>query len=286
MSFCITASKISAADDNPAVHGFYSGGGEAITSPVLSIVSLNIAHGREDAWNQIFLGADKIRANLRHVGTILNSAEPHIVSLQEADGPSIWSGGFDHVAFLAEQLGLPFHAGTRHSSTPLFQFGTAFISRVPLQNVHAVRFSPSPPTLRKGFLMAAVPWNPGGGLARPVSVNIVSVHLDFSRRSVRSSQAHTLVESLSSVSRPLILSGDFNSDWGGDDPTVRNIARELGLHVFEPGSHSLGTNPATGKRLDWVMISQDLEFRSYSIIPDIVSDHLAISTTIGLGTEP
>lgn len=263
-------------------YGSYADSTIVITDPQLKIATLNIAHGRKDAMNQIFLGKTTIQENLRDIGLDLKRHSPHVVSLQEADAPSLWSGRFDHVRYLAEHSGLPYHASARHSSTPIFRFGTAFISTVPMEDVQSASFSPSPPTLRKGFITASIPWNPGGRLAKPIRVNLVSVHLDFSRESVREKQVRELVNFLEAVPRPLILCGDLNSEWAGDDPTVRNITHSLGLRVHQPNTNTLGTYPASGKRLDWILISSDLKFEGYETVSEIMSDHLAVIALIGI----
>lgn len=270
------------ADDIENVYGSYGGDSETVIAPELKIVSLNIAHGRKDGLNQIFLTADSVRVNLREIGATFQHLSPDVVSLQEADGPSIWSGRFDHVQYLAEHAGLPFFASARHSTTSLFRFGTALLSTVPMKHVRSIPFVPSPPTLRKGFLIATIPWNPGRRLTEPVQLNIASIHLDFSRRKVRVRQARELIEFLETVRRPLILTGDLNAGWTGKDPTVRDIARALDLHIFEPHSNSLGTYRSTRKRLDWILISSDLSFVEYTVIPEILSDHLAVSARISL----
>jgi len=272
----------SLADRDDVLYGAYKGDPVTITTPVLNIISLNLAHGRKDGLNQIFLTADTFRKNLREIGARFQQLSPDIISLQEADGPSLWSGGFDHVEYLAKYAKFPYYASARHSSTPLFQFGTAFMARVPMQDVQSVRFSPSAPTLRKGFLVASVPWNPGGRLAQAVRLSLVSVHLDFSRRKVRAKQVRELIEFLESLPGPFVLTGDLNADWTGSDSTVRDLVHSLGLHVYEPHSTSLGTYHSTGKRLDWILISPDLEYEAYTVIPENLSDHFPVSAHVGL----
>ena len=68
-----------------------------------TILTLNVAHGRKDGPNQLWQSAAAIRANLDLVSRLLTKAAPDVVGLQEADGPSFWSGGFDHVEYLARQ---------------------------------------------------------------------------------------------------------------------------------------------------------------------------------------
>ena len=277
-----TTSAVTALTEDDEVEGNFIGKPAVITATSVTVTSLNLAHGRGDAINQILLGASTIRSNLDEVGAILRRLQPHVVALQEADGPSAWSGRFDHVEYLAKQSELPFYAGARHSMTPMFQFGTAFLAAVALHDVRSVKFSRSLPTLRKGFLRTAVLWNPDNNLPESIRLNLISVHLDFSRRGVRAKQAEELVQRLSPLSDHLILMGDLNADWVGGDPTVRHIASTLGLHPYRPDSLALGTYRPSGRRLDWILISKDLVFHEYRVIREKLSDHFAVSARIGL----
>ena len=66
------------------------------------VMSLNLGHGRGEGVHQLLTSDVGIHDNLERVAGLLKREAPHVVALQEADGPSIWSGGFDHVATLAE----------------------------------------------------------------------------------------------------------------------------------------------------------------------------------------
>ncbi|MCK5359007.1 MAG: hypothetical protein KAJ95_00180, partial [Gammaproteobacteria bacterium] len=65
--------------------------------PVLRVATLNLAHGRKDSVNQLFVWKDTFKENLDDVGDVLSKYKPHVVALQEADAVSLWSGSFDHV---------------------------------------------------------------------------------------------------------------------------------------------------------------------------------------------
>ena len=143
-----------------------------------------------------------------------------------------------------------------------------------LRDSRSVTFDPSPPSPAKGFLVATVVWPVDEENTR--SVDVVSVHLDFSLQSVRESQIEAIVQDLKPRERPLILMGDFNCSWTDEASPLKTLARELGLKVFQPDASTLATFPASGRRLDWILISSDLEFRSYQVVPDTLSDHLAV----------
>lgn len=247
----------------------------------LKVVTLNMAHGRKTAFSQIFLSWQTIQKNLGAIGTVLKTAGADIVALQEADGPSWWSGNLDHVALLAGKAGFPWHSRAGYMDAWSLEYGTALLARRPYLETRAHRFEASWPTPPKGFLLGRFGWYPRGVKAsKPVNVDVISVHLDFSRQAVRTRQIGEMRTVLAGRNNPLIILGDFNSDWLADDSVVRELTRRSGLQVYRPEAIDLGTYGAN--RLDWILISAELEFISYAVLPDEVSDHLGVVAEIGL----
>lgn len=257
-----------------------------VDSRYLTVVTLNMAHGRKDARNQMLLSGDAIRENLLELGGLLDRADADIIALQEADAASWWSGKFDHVGFLAKNTIYHCTLHGVHASNRIYDFGTALISKHSLQGGFIHSFKPSKPTTTKGFTVAALNWNPGNELEEPLRIKFVSVHLDFSRRSVRRSQIDEMARTLGNLDGPLVVMGDFNTDWQTEDSSLKYLAENLGLKVFEPHADGLSTYGDKGARLDWILISPQLNFRLYAVFPDIVSDHYAVAAEIELDKAP
>ena len=253
-----------------------------IESDFIRVVTLNAAHGRKDGRNQMLLKEETIRNNLLELAQLLDRAEADVIALQEADAESSWSGGFNHVDFLAENsvYGCSHHG--IHASNRMYDFGTALLSERPFQGSFVHSFTPSRPTTTKGFSVAALDWNPGGSLPEPKRVKFVSVHLDFSRRSVRRSQIDEMVAVLSRIEGPMVLMGDFNTDWQTEDSSLKYLAEQMELSVFEPHADGLSTYGDKSARLDWILISAELRFSMYAVFPDVVSDHYAVAAEIVL----
>lgn len=247
-------------------------------STALKVVTLNLAHGRKDAWHQALLTRAAIRANLDEVVRILLNEQPDVVALQEADAVSLWSGRFDHVAYLSERIGIPYFVLGEHVRGMKLAYGTALVSRFHLHEATSHQFSPSLPTLRKGMVVGTIHW-PG----RPaMSLDVVSVHLDFSRKSVRRRQAREVIERLADRQRPVVLMGDFNCGFGTKDSTLRMLAHELNLQAHAPEATDMVSFPRRNKRFDWIMISAELAFLEYRTLPDVLSDHRAVVATLAL----
>ena len=77
--------------------------------------------------------------------------------------------------------------------------------------------------------------------------------------------------------RPLVVLGDFNCSWSDETRQLRPLARELGLRAYQPHRRA-PTYPSRRpwRRLDWILVSGDLEFAAYRTLPNPVSDHLGV----------
>lgn len=245
-----------------------------MTTSSLKVLTLNIAHGRGEALNQLFLSKKTFAANLEAISRVLSRNKADIVALQEADRASLWSGSFDHAESIAAQAGYYWKAHAENASSWLFNFGTAILSRLPIIDSQAGNFSPSPPTLRKGFVIGQIAWLNPSNPAQTLPVDIVSVHMDFLSKQTRTNQAEELIDTLSRRRNPMIVLGDFNSEWEADESPVQELAKKLNLQAYQPKAEHLATHKNT--RIDWILLSPALTFKSYSVLPDIVSDHQAV----------
>lgn len=252
----------------------------SVDSETLSFLTLNAGHGRKSTWNQMFVNTERTYENLDHIAVLLDETAADVVALQEADAPSRWSGKIDHVLYLRDNTNYNCSLLGEHAQTWLYSFGTALLTHTMMRDAISVTFPASPPTTTKGFVMATVHWDYGEG---PVPVTVVSVHLDFSRKSVRDAQVAILIDALRDLSTPIVLMGDLNSQWDQKRSHVRHLSDELGLMAFEPESTTLGTyRGSEGKRLDWILASEDIEFIDYRVLSERVSDHLAVYAKIGI----
>lgn len=252
-------------------------------TPVLRIATLNMAHGRKDSLNQLFVRKNTFKHNLDDIAAVLNSYRPHIVALQEADAASLWSGSFDHVAYLASAAEYRWQTHARNASSWLYSYGTAVLSELPIIETIEHTFTPSPPTLDKGFVLAQIEWPYGDG-KKSRMVDIISVHLDFSRQSVREQQINEIQDILSTRTNPTVIVGDFNSEWLSKVSVIKDLTEKSNLKTYEPDSNE--HNSYKNKRLDWIFITRDMEFVNYQVLPDMLSDHAMIIADIRFKDSP
>jgi len=253
-----------------------------ITTESLSVLTLNLAHGRKDALNQMLQKTSTTRRNLEDIADFLSDSGADLIALQEADSPSRWSGKFNHVDFVAEKSPYPCRIHAHHAHKAMYDFGTALLSRVPYVEKLAHTFAPSPPTTNKGFVLGKVRWNPGGRLAEAITVSVISVHLDFSRKKVREAQTAEMRAMLPGISTPVIILGDFNTDWDNEDSSLKSIVENGNLKIYQPEAADLGTYKNGKHRLDWILISKDLEFVSYNVPQVVLSDHQPVQASVRL----
>ncbi len=238
------------------------------------VMSLNLAHGRANGRFQALQRRRVIAKNLDTAGKLVRSWQPWAVALQEADGPSVWSGRFDHVAAVARTAGLPWAIRSSHVDGAGLHYGTGMLAWSEPKSARQRTFAPSPPTMSKGVTFAS--------MATPTGeeITLVSVHLDFSRAAVRGKQALALAGWLSQVEGPLVVAGDFNCQWTDEEASLRDLVDATALEAFRPEAVDLVTYTGWNKRLDWILISPDLEFVDYRVLPDVVSDHKAVVADI------
>ena len=255
-----------AADQNISLDEEYSGN-------TLRIATLNLAHGRKDSFSQFFLSNSTIKNNLKDIAEILNRHKPHVVAFQEADSVET----FNHVQYLASQAKYPWRAHASNIDFWKFSYGTALMSVLPFTQSIEHTFASSPPTFNKGFVLAQLEW-PSSDNKMIRKVDVISVHLDFTRQSVREQQIKEMIDVLSLRKNPTIIMGDFNSEWLKGETAIKKLLTTTRFITYKP--ESSGHNTYGNKRLDWVLITNELEFVDYRVLPDILSDHQMVITEI------
>jgi endonuclease/exonuclease/phosphatase family metal-dependent hydrolase len=246
---------------------------------VLRVATLNIAHGRKDNFSQFFLKGSTIQKNLDDIADVLNKYKPQIVAFQEADAAE----SFNHVKYLASQSQYPWRAQVSNVDFLFLSYGTALLSALPLTESIKHTFAPSPPTFSKGFVLAQLEW-PFSDKNTARKIDIISVHLDFSRKSVREQQIKDMIDILSARMNPMIVMGDFNSEWLRDKSVIKKLSTTSRFVAYKPQTSAYNTYK--NKRLDWILITKELEFRDYKVLPDTLSDHAMVIAEIRFKDDP
>jgi endonuclease/exonuclease/phosphatase family metal-dependent hydrolase len=248
------------------------------------VLTLNLHHGigtdeQEDGSN-----VAAFRRNLDAVAAVLKRESVDIAAFQEADGPSDSSGGFDHIDAVIEASGLEnanhgFHCN-RETTDGAIRYGTALVSRLPLSHEGGGTF-PGAPAEYKGYVVATVRWEGR-------ELDVVSVHFHERFSAMRMDQARALAREMGRRRRPLVIMGDMNCAWNDSEKTLRILAEQLGLTAFEPDDKRIITSltDEMGRRLDWVLVSKELEIRSQRVLPDRLAERLAVVAEIAWRERP
>jgi endonuclease/exonuclease/phosphatase family metal-dependent hydrolase len=242
----------------------------------LRLFTLNMAHGRNKATHQAFLKRHRLERHLEEIADTVRGLDVDVLGLQEADGPSAWSGNFDHVATLAERAELSdfFHGDHNRFGFGRFNVtsGTALLARLPLSDRRSEPFR-SNWRDTKGFVVATVEVPAWGGMA----IDLVSLHLDFLRPKIRRRQIQGLVTALAGRQRPRVVLGDLNCSWHLEPRSMQYLSEELDLRAYAP--HSLTPTYPSARprfRFDWILISRELDFTGYRRVDTQLSDHLGV----------
>lgn len=236
------------------------------------VLTLNLAHGRGTAFHQAFTGRARILANLDAVAEVIRDVDADIVALQEVDAPSAWSGGFDHLDYLARRAGFDhtFHGIHANVRRPRLAYGTGVMSRFPIRSGRSWKFAKNALDT-KGYVLTRIE-------APAVTLDVVSVHLDFKRDSERRAQLDDItVHLLEREDAPdhLVVAGDFNCAFNGRGDVLREFVRR---HALVGSETPVETFPSRRPRraLDHVLVSSSIEVRRTQAIPALVSDHLPV----------
>ncbi|MFW5882318.1 MAG: endonuclease/exonuclease/phosphatase family protein [Planctomycetota bacterium] len=244
--------------------------GGRVTRPTdgrLRVLTCNLGHGR--GWNlaQFAVTGAGARRHLTLLAALLRYHRPHLVALQEADGPCWWSGRFDHVAWLARSAGYPVALRCAQVERRRLNYGVAVLSRLPLREEQGWRFVPVR-RAAKGFLdtVAIAPWGETG---------VSCVHLDFASGRERRRQLAAMLAHLDGA-RPRIVLGDFNCGRCHADGPLGRLARTAGLHGWSVRARGPFSHPLTRQHLDWIMVGGGLQMTQHRVLPTPVSDHRAV----------
>jgi endonuclease/exonuclease/phosphatase family metal-dependent hydrolase len=150
----------------------------------------------------------------------------------------------------------------------------------PIVRGYGIDFNPTPPSTRKGFTLAEIEWNPETDNEKKFTIDVISVHLDFSSRARRIEQIKDMTHVLGGRANPVIVVGDFNSGWVKGEQELQALANKRNLKTYLPDASHLNTY--SDARLDWVLISEEFIFYKYYNAADILSGHLAVISELKL----
>lgn len=252
--------------------------------PVLRVMTLNIAHATGVPPLGALVGTGTRAAFLDAIGTLIRRESPAVVAMQEVHRPSEGAEGLDHLERIRAVSGYPAGFFGTHlvAAAKGREQGTALLSRHPLESPVSAALNLAPGD-DKGFVRATV--RVPEFLNR--EVDVFSVHLDPYSEAKRQRQVVALADALRRRSRPAIVMGDFNARYVGPYQTLGRLLSLTDLRAHELTS-GRATYPAGWPRvrIDWILITPELEFLRYQNVDAGVSDHQGVIAELRLVTPP
>lgn len=249
---------------------------------MVKLITYNIEYceGIEGHWYQylkfwkIFFPPKKLDKQLVNA---LKKLKPDILALLEVDTGSFRSRGKDEVKFFEEELGFdnfvevvkyPLQGWLRlfHHIPILKKQANAIISRYKFSNVKYHVFHEG---TKRMVIQVTVKC--------PDPVTLLVAHLALGGKT-RAKQIKELITIVNRIRNPVILMGDFNTFHGPEE--IRELLERTHLEdkIKLDKKSKPFTEPAwhPTRRLDYILTSDQIRVRKYSVLPFHFSDHLPL----------
>ncbi len=241
----------------------------------LTVMSYNVHTG---------IGADG-KLDLGRTADAIRASGAEVIGLQEVDRHwSARSDFEDQARLLADELGMHYFFAPIYSldppgaGRPRREFGLAVLSEYPIidaENHEIARLSTqtSPPRLAPAPGFPEVVVN-----VRGVPLHFYATHLDYrSDPGVRRIQVDDMLAIMAEDDGPKVLVGDLNAP--PDAPELARLWEPL-RDAWEaaPAGDAGYTFPTNGpvKRIDYVLVSPDVEVEETRVLDTLASDHLPV----------
>ena len=256
---------------------------QAAGSGTFRVLSLNIAHGVRQPMLGFMATRQDVEHNLSAIGRALARENADVVGLQEVHVHGLPEEDvLDHLQLLAEGAGYSnrFYGNHYVPNRKDLQKGTALLSHGALEDVRSRAFAAADGD-DHGWVVATI--RPEG--LDGAEIDVVNVHLDPFSPSRRVAQMQDLVETFRERTRPLVVMGDFNSDWGGRDG-VRHLAEALKLTAHRPkdGPRTYPTALPV-QRLDWILVSSELRILRHRTFSEPATDHRGVVAEVAFSPQ-
>jgi endonuclease/exonuclease/phosphatase family metal-dependent hydrolase len=203
---------------------------------------------------------------LERITAFLAEQDADIIGLIEVDTGSMRSNRVNQAEVIAKSLG--------HYSCYANKYSEGSVNKkIPIVRKQANAFLAAPRVHGERFHYFDT------GIKRLIieleldDVAIFLVHLSLKYRH-RQFQLRHLYEFVSACEKPVIVAGDFNTFWGGDE--IFLFMKAAGL--YSANKNSLPSYPTRAPRLelDFILCSEGIEVSNFSIPAVAYSDHLPL----------
>ncbi|MDQ3630715.1 MAG: endonuclease/exonuclease/phosphatase family protein [Actinomycetota bacterium] len=238
----------------------------------LTVASYNIHHGA---------GVDN-QLDLEQIALEIERGGADVIGLQEVDRHfGDRSDFFDQARWLAKRLGMHVVYGANLSLDPSEpgqlrrEYGTAILSKFPILSSRNTLLPRTGKNEQRGLLEAVIN-------VRGVRVRFANTHLQHNSAAERLAQSQRIAELLGEAKEPTVLVGDLNAR--PDAPEMAPLFSQFEDAWTRGGEGPGYTFSATkpDRRIDYVLVTPDVDVRSAEVLASPASDHLQVVADIAV----
>ncbi|HEX2313755.1 MAG TPA: endonuclease/exonuclease/phosphatase family protein, partial [Thermomonospora sp.] len=208
------------------------------------------------------------RLDLRALADEIRRQRADVVMLQEVGRGSLVSGTTDVGVWLSRELGMHLIWGPAADG----QFGNAILTSRRVLSSGSARMPKGDWSQVRGYVWARL-------AVGDRAVYVWSTHLDGGDRSrERQREIMALLRAWGGAPRT-VFGGDMNSGPGSAE--MSRFLDGTGLRSSALGDY--GPTTADGRKVDWILGTDDLVFSDHEVHPSGASDHYPVAVTVRLG---
>ena len=211
--------------------------------------------------------------NFARIAEELEVWDADVVLLQEVDRYRLWTGQIDMPAVLADRLGMAWTFGANVQRSARNSYGTAILSKYPVQSFHNTLLPAPPGTQQRGLLQATIDVD-------GIQMSVYDTHLEHTSADARLQQMQVIAPILRDDPLPKVFGGDLNA--GPGSPVLNAVAGVVRDTWAAVGVGSGLTHPGGSPRarIDFLMhaggSTADLVPLGTDTLASAVSDHRAV----------
>jgi len=217
----------------------------------------------------------KGKLDLEAIAQTIESNNPDIVALQEVSRGWVVSGRVDMLLWLSQRLQMPYIFGP--TADPFW--GNAILSRYPILAYSRHDLPPRDLLIPRGFITALI------DLGNGEKLKVIATHFHHLKgdTEIRQLQARTIIDFMAGIDgKRTVLLGDLNA--GPKDPEILMLQRARLIdtgNVMDPHLAYTFTSDNPHQRIDYILISPDLQIGDIQVPLSTASDHLPVVAIIG-----
>jgi endonuclease/exonuclease/phosphatase family metal-dependent hydrolase len=235
----------------------------------LLLYNIRYAVGGGASMHMPLPGAGYVLGNkdvLPEITRFIKTIDPDIVGLIEVDTGSIRSRKVNQAEKLASDLGMNTSYETKYGSKSLNKMlpivrkqGNAFMAA---PRVHGEKFHYFDTGIKRLIIELEM---------QDVAIFLVHLSLKYRHRHLQLRRLYDLIEV---TEKPVIVAGDFNTFWGGNE--IYLFMKAAGLTSANPDGIPTYPSRAPRKELDFILYQKGIEVTGFDVPQVKHSDHLPL----------